>query len=55
MDGVRKMKEGGEWRSAARGVLRGLGAASAVAMVATGVGGGQWHVSSTHPGGIVID
>lgn len=30
-------------------VPRGVGAGSAA------VGGGQWHVSSTHPGGIVID
>lgn len=34
-----------------RGVLKeeGRGAAQG------GGGGGQWHVSSTHPGGIVID
>lgn len=30
-------------------VPRAVGASSAA------VGGGQWHVSSTHPGGIVID
>lgn len=46
MDGVRRLKEGIEWRSVARGRVRGE---------IQGGGGGQWHVSSTHPGRILID
>lgn len=51
MDGVRRMKEGGEWRSVAMGVEGGGGDAATQG----GGGGGQRHVSYTHPGGIVID
>lgn len=42
MDWVRRMKEGGEEED------RGGGGGTAQ-------GGGQWHVSSTHPASIVID
>lgn len=54
MDGVRRMKEGGEWRSVAMGVEEGGGGWGDAAAQGGG-GGGQRHVSYTHPGGIVID
>lgn len=48
MDGMRRMKEGEEWRSVAK---RSVGAAQS----GGGGGGGQRHVSSTHPGSVAID
>lgn len=42
MDGVRRMKEGGEWRSVARGV-EGGGGGRGWHKVAVGVGSGMCH------------